>query len=463
MRKDCKVRNALISLILGIKTLGNKFDFGKDGSSRRRLNMIKIIVFINFLLLGTLSQAQSDQYSTYKLEGNYASTASFGSVVDISFNRAIVGANLEGKDQSVLYIFHKENNFWKQVAGLSLENSDFFDQSSISAAIDNSTAVVGLPSNDTNGKAAQGIVYVFEEKNSWQQVARLTPNDGQAGDLFGSSVAVSGNTIIVGAQRSKTNNGIAKGAAYVFTKQGDRWQQTTKLQVSTGKAFDSFGNAVAIDDNIAIVAAKDKEVDGKSARGSVHVYKKQGNRWAHDNTLTAPDGKSGDKFGSAVAIDGETIVVGAESYTYGNQISQGAVYVFKAQDGWLGTSEWKQVDKLIAKDGEGGDHFGSSVDINGNRIVVGSYLDDVDSDSYFQGSTYIFEESSGAWEQLAKLTAEDGTRGDNFGNSVAISGESIIVGAHSADVNGKIDQGVAYTFTTPLLQLAKTRKGRQSF
>ena len=430
---------------------------------RRRLNMIKIAIFLNFLLLGTLLQAQSDQYSTlYKLEGKNGSITSFGSAVDISLNRAVVGAHLEGKNQSVLYIFDKENNFWKQTAELPLENSSFFDQSSISAAIDNSVAVVGLPWNDTDGNVAQGIVYVFEEKNSWQQVAKLIPDDGQAEDLFGSSVAVSGNTIIIGAQHSQTNEGTSKGAAYIFTKQGDSWQQTAKLQASATKTFDSFGNAVAIDNNVAIVAAKNSDIGGEAARGSVYVYEREGDNWSLTQALIDPNGKSGDKFGNSVALDGETIVIGAESYNYGNQVSQGAVYVFKEQSSGRGASNWKQAAKLTAQDGKGGDHFGSSVDVNDNKIVVGAYLDDIDSDGYFQGSTYIFEENSGAWEQFAKLTAKDGTRGDNFGNSVAISSEAIIVGAHSADVNGKVDQGVAYTFTAPLLQFAKA-KGAESF
>ncbi len=416
--------------------------------------MIKIAILLNFLLLGTLAQTQSDQYSTLdKLEGS-ALTNSFGSAVDMSFNKAIVGANLADKDQSVLYIFHKENNFWKQVTEFFLESSNFFDQSSISVAIDNSTAVVGLPWNDTNGNAAQGIVYVFEEKGSWQQVARLIPDDGQAEDLFGSSVAIAGNTIIVGAQRSKTDNGIAKGAAYIFTKQGNNWKQTAKLQASAGKAFDDFGNAVAINNDIAVVAAQSNEVNGETARGSVYVYKRQGGRWNLANALVASDGKTGDKFGSAVAIDRGIIVVGAESYNYGNQVSQGAVYIFKVQDS--NTNRWEQAAKLIAQDGKGGDHFGNSVAINGNKVVVGAYLDDINSDSYFQGSIYIFE-GSGTWKQITKLTAEDGTRGDNFGNSVAISNEIILVGAHSADVNDQIDRGVVYAFA-PLLQIAKFKE-----
>ncbi len=456
--KHKNIFNVLCGLLVKVKTWMQSIKY------HRRLNVIKIAIFLNFLLLGTLSQAQSAQYlNLHKLESNHASATSFGSAVDISFDKAIVGANLNDRDQSVIYIFQKENNLWKQVTEISLGNSNFFDQSSISAAIDNSTAVVGLPWNDTNGKTAQGIVYVFEEKGSWQQVARLIPNDGQAEDLFGSSVAISGNTIIVGSQRSKTDSGIAKGAAYVFTKEGNNWQQKAKLQASTGKAFDDFGNAVAIDDDIAVVAAKGNEVNGETARGSVYVYKRQGGSWGLAKTLIAQDGKSGDRFGSAVAIDGETIVVGAESYTYGNQVSQGAVYVFKAQDNWLGTSNWEQDAKLIAKDGEGGDHFGSSVDINGNKIVIGAYLDNIDSNGYLQGSTYIFEEILGVWEQLDKLTAEDGTRGDNFGNSVSISSEAIVIGAHLADVNGEINQGTVYAFTAPLLQIAKVKKEAQPF
>lgn len=423
----------------------------------KRLTMLKITVLL--LLLSPLTLAQNNEYSLYKLEHNnfkHNNTAitSFGSVVDISFNKAVVGASLAYKDQGILYIFNKKNNIWKQEAELLLDNSNFFDQASISAAIDNNTVVAGLPWQDTKNNTAQGTVYIFERKDSWQQVAELTPEDGQAEDLFGSSVAISGNTIIVGAQRSKTTNGIAKGAAYIFTKQGKIWQQASKLQASTGKAFDDFGNAVAIDGNIAIVAAKSNEVNGETARGSVYVYKKQGDKWNLAKTLIARDGKSGDKFGSSIAIANKTIVVGAESYTYGNQVSQGAAYIFKLQNNRLNSNKWEQVAKLIAQDGKGGDHFGSSVDINGNKVVVGAYLDNIDSDGYFQGSTYIFEESLGVWEQSAKLTAENGNRGDNFGNSVAVSTEAIIVGAYSADVNGKIDQGTVYTFNTPLLEFA---------
>ncbi len=401
----------------------------------------------------------------HRLEGSYASAVSFGSVVDISANKAIVGAHLDGKDQSCLYIFQKENNLWEQVAELFLDNSNFFDESSIAAAIDNNVAVVGLQWSDVNDSAAQGIAYVFEEGSTWQQIAELTPDDGQTGDLFGSSVALSGNTIIVGAQGMNTkDDGEAQGAAYIFTKKAGTWQQTTKLQAGTNKTFDSFGSAVAIDGSIAAVADKLYGVDGKDALGAVYVYKEQGNNWTHIATLTAEDEKVNSSFGSAVAINGNTIVVGAEGYNYGNQVSQGAVYIFKLKDsGWGWDNKWEQVAKLVAQDGEGGDHFGSSVDISNNKLVVGAYLDNIGPSGFFQGSTYIFEERFEGWEQLTKLTIEDGAKGDNFGNSVAISGETIFVGAHSADVNGKVDKGMVYAFTAPSLQITEFKERIQSY
>ncbi len=431
----------------------------------RRLHIMRISICLICLLSGFLSYTQSDHYLTlHKFEGSYTSTVSFGSAIDISFDQAIVGAHLDSEDQSCLYIFQRENNLWKQVAGLFLDNSNFSDQSNISAAIDNNVAVVGLQWTDVDNNAAQGVAYVFEEKGTWQQVAKLIAEDGQAGDLFGSSIAISGNTIIVGAQGMNTKGDqIARGAAYIFTKQAGTWQQTAKLKASATKTFDSFGGAVAIDNNIAIVGDKLYEVNGKDAQGAAYVYEKQGNNWVHIATLIAEDAKASSSFGHSIAISGDIIVVGAEGYNYGNQVSQGAVYVFRLQDNeWGWGSEWQQVAKLIAKDGKGGDHFGSSVDISGDKIVVGAYLDDVGLDGFFQGSTYIFEKRFNGWEQFFKLTAEDGAKGDNFGNAVAISGETIIVGAHSADVNGKIDQGMVYAFSEPLLQTTEFKERIQA-
>ncbi len=269
------------------------------------------------------------------------------------------------------------------------------------------------------------------------QTAKLTASDGTASDYFGSSVSISGNTVVVGANGATVGTNSDQGAAYVFTESGSSWTQTGKLTASDGAASDYFGNSISISGNTVVVGA----VDVNNMTGAAYVFTESDSAWTQTAKLTAADGAAGDYFGSSVSISSNTVVVGANGTTVGGNSDQGAAYVFTES-----SSSWTQTAKLTAADGAAGDWFGYSVSISGDTVVVAAEGATVGTNSY-QGAAYVFTESGSAWTQTAKLTASDGAARDDFGSSVSISGNTVVVGAQGATVGANSDQGAAYVFT----------------
>ena len=205
------------------------------------------------------------------------------------------------------------------------------------------------------------------------QTAELTAFDGAADDGYGESVAVSGNTLVVGAPDAMVGSN-EQGAAYVFTESASGWTQTAKLTASDGAAYDRFGSSVAISGNTLVVGAPYATVGGVSDRGAAYVFTEPTSGWAGHVTesakLTASDGAAGDQFGSSVSISGNTVVVGAPDARAGSNDEQGAAYVFtEPGSGWASMT---QSAELTASDGALGDQFGASVAISGNTLVVGA-------------------------------------------------------------------------------------------
>ena len=158
-------------------------------------------------------------------------------------------------------------------------------------------------------------------------------------------------------------------------------------------------------------------------QGSAYVFVRSGGVWSQQQKLEASDAAADDRFGFSVAISGETVVVGAPGDDGAAGIDQGSAYVFVRSGG-----VWSQQQKLLASDAAADDDFGSSVAISGETVVVGAPWDD-DATGFYQGSAYVFVRSGGVWSQQQKLLASDAAGGDAFGFSVAISGETVVVGA----------------------------------
>jgi hypothetical protein len=312
-----------------------------------------------------------------------------------------------------------------------------------SVAIDGNTAVVGAPDHG-NG----GTVYVFTLSGStWTQQAELTAADAASGDSFGVSVAISGTTIAVGDGNHKVGNNAAQGAVYVFTQNGTTWSQQQELTASDGAANDRFGLSVALDGTTLVVGSDAHQVGSNAAQGAAYVFTSSNSTWTQQQELIASDGAANDEFGSSVAISGTTIVVGAPDHEVGTNATQGAAYVF-AQSG----TTWTQQQELADSKGVAHDQFGTSVAISGTTVLVGApnHYDGLEAGLSYpgdgllpQGVVYVFTQSGTTWTLQQELIASD-ARG--LGGSVAISGNSAVVGESSLGVNNSQTQGAAYVF-----------------
>ena len=197
-----------------------------------------------------------------------------------------------------------------------------------------------------------------------------------------------------------------------------------------GASGDNFGRSVSVSGDYMIVGVPGDDDNGSSS-GAVYVYEKDVNGiWGSEQKLTASDGAANDWFGWSVSISGNQLLVGAYR-DEDNGDDSGSVYVFKKD----GNGTWGSEQKLTTSDGAVGDRFGWSVSISGNQLVVGAANDDDNGDN--SGSVYVYEkDGDGFWGNEQKLMASDGTAGDNFGWSVSISGDQLVVGAHWDDDNG---------------------------
>ncbi len=304
-----------------------------------------------------------------------------------------------------------------------------------SVAINGNTAVVGAYYDDDQGYDS-GSAYVYHyDGTSWSQQAKLLTSDGAGNDHFARSVAINGNHVIAGACQDD-DNGADSGSAYIFHYNGTSWSQQAKITASDGASDDEFGHSVAISGNHAVVGAYQDDDNG-SKSGSAYVYHYDGNDWNQQAKLLASDGAAYDRFGFAVSISGDHAVVGAYADD-DNGSSSGSAYVYH----YDGTS-WTQQAKLIANDAASQDYFGRSVAIDGDYAVIGACQDD--DRGYDSGSAYVYHYDGASWSQMAKLTASDGAAYDDFGHSVAIDGNTIVVGADADDDNGS-GSGSAYIF-----------------
>ena len=300
-------------------------------------------------------------------------------------------------------------------------------------AVDGDTLVVGAQFADSRGKDS-GLAYVFERRaERWHRAAVLSAADAAAGDQFGLTVSVSGETIVVGARLSDSR-GKDAGAAYVFTRHDGRWQQVKKLIASDAAAGDLFGR-VSLDADALIVSADLNDDRGNNA-GKAYFLERRGGAWAETAKVTAPNGAEGDEFGISIALAAVPPCSGPLA-TAPLVTTPGAAYVFERGDG-----KWVQMARVTPSDPARSNGLGFlSPRIHG-AIVVGAPNHHGKGER--AGAAYVFERRAGEWTQAARMTASDAVPGMWFGNAVAISGDTIVVGML---LNGEGKRsGSAYVF-----------------
>jgi hypothetical protein len=265
----------------------------------------------------------------------------------------------------------------------------------------------------------------------WPQheTQKLLASDGEATDFFGYSVAIKEDTAIVGAF-GDDDNGSFSGASYIFRFDGSNWIEEAKLLASDGAATDFFGYSVAIEEDSVIIGAYGDE----SYTGAAYIFRFDGSNWTQEQKLLASDGAASDNFGRSVSVSGDTVIVGAECENDKGDDS-GSAYIFRYNG-----SSWGEEAKLTASDGATGDGFGFSVVIKEDTAIVGAY-----GDESYTGAAYVFRFDGSNWIQEQKLLASDGAVYDRFGYSLAIDDNTAVVGAYLDDDNGG-GSGAAYVF-----------------
>jgi len=397
--------------------------------------------------------ARADSTSPYPQEAELtasdgAAADALGTSVAVSGSTMVVGATGGTgvtSDEGAVYVFSDSSGVWKQTAELTASDGAAGDQFGSSVAVSGTTIAVGAPDHRVGSNPQQGAAYVFSNSSGvWTQTAELTASDGAAYDMFGSSVAVSGTTIVAGAPAHQVGSNVAEGVAYVFSSSAGAWTQTAEL-TGSGPMLGGdptpfgFGAVVAISGTTIAVGAH----GGAEALyvGAVYVFSDGAGAWTQTAELTEYSGGQSELSGG-VAISGSTIAAGSLAYGGPPLTQQGEVFVFSDASG-----SWLQTGAVTSTDGAPTDWLGKWVGISGSTIVAGAPYHQVGSNPR-QGAVYVFSDAAGGWTQTAELTASDGAAYDQLG-AVAISGSTIVSGAPFHEVGSSAAQGAAYVFGGP--------------
>jgi uncharacterized repeat protein (TIGR01451 family) len=377
----------------------------------------------------------------------------FGRSVSVSGETVVVGSPLDdrpaGADVGSVYVLFK-SGVWGEQAFLHASDGAADDRFGFAVSVDADTLVAGAPLDDPV-TMEEGSAYVFVRSGTtWTEQQKLVASDAGPLDWLGSSAAISGDTLVVGAPRANNTGGVAAGAAYVFVRSGTTWTEQQKLTASDGSDLDLFGSSASIDGDTVVVGAP-----AGGAAGSAYVFVRSGTTWTEQQKLVAPDGATLDAFGSAVSLSGDTAVIGAPNGD-GPSANQGSAYVFVRS----GTT-WAPEQELLAADGVTGGEFGWSLSVSGDNALVGARSGD--GPAAQAGAAYAYVRAGTTWTQEQKLVAPDAATGDGFGSAVSLDGNLAAMGAPLDDTTGGADAGSVYIFRrSSLVDLGVTKTDGQA-
>lgn len=387
-----------------------------------------------------------------------------------------------------VHVFNRSGESWTHTADLTASDSGSGNHFGTSVSIVPPTILVGAPDDDHAAGVDAGSAYVLTETGGvWTQSQKLVALDGETGDRFGAAVSLGFGVVLIGAPGD--NHGmldIDAGSAYVFKPIVDTWFQDEKILAPDGETSDHFGSAVALWGSTALVGSPFDDGPNITESGSAHFFEEDAGVWAHDETVVGPMDGLEMYFGTSVALDGETLVVGvidgawfgpgsAATYIYarvgdtwdlewvlsvGGSVAvsgdtvvvgipkgglfMGVANVYTREFGILG-STWEFEDALLAGDGVEGDRFGAAVAIDGDTVVVGAPQRDIGGDPDC-GAVYAFSRSGAVWHEDQLIIVGAPSAEDLFGGSIALEGDLLVAGSRGNDLPSVVDSGAAFVF-----------------
>ena len=371
--------------------------------TNRQLKMNKAaLFFVAAVILGGTTSVCADADWQHKLvDPNGVAGDSFASSVSISGDLCVIGAPADddnGPDSGSAYIFRFDGFDWIPEAKLTASDGSAGDMFGISVSIDGDICLIGAYGDDINGNHT-GSAYIFRyDDPNWIEEAKLVAFDGIQNDEFGTSVSISSNACLIGAS-GNDDNGDGSGSAYVFRFNGSDWLYEEKFLASDGQAGDLFGTSVSMSADLCAIGAR-FDGDNGDGSGSAYIFRYTDPNWVPEAKLLPSDGVADDFFGGSVSLDGNFCIISANG---DDDIGEraGSAYIFRFSD-----PNWVQEVKLTASDGNAWDSFGRSVSISGDVCVVGAHLDSDTAGQSGSAYIFRFNGSISAGRFLSTLTTQ---------------------------------------------------------
>ncbi|MEZ5965222.1 MAG: cadherin-like beta sandwich domain-containing protein [Planctomycetota bacterium] len=455
--------------------------------------------------------------SAYAKAANSDLLDAYGTVVATDGLRMAIGTPLEDSlgdpfnnvaaDAGAVYVVERGAAGWQQAAMVKATNAENADMFGAAVAISGDLLVVGAPheSSDARGvngdkfnnrSPSSGAAYVFVRQGAgYVFQAYLKASNTGDNDRFGSVVAISGDRIAVSAPGEDSgargvggaqgdDSVVDSGAVYVFSRVGDQWSQEAYIKATNSGGFDGFGTSLALHDETLVVGAPNEDsaaigVDGDGDNdatpesGAAYVYRLRNGMWHAEAYLKATNTGTEDLFGTAVAVHGDLIAVGAPGEASAARViggdqaddsspGAGAVYAYRRSG-----DVWSPRSYVKADNSGRGDAFGAALAFDGTLLAVGAPGEDseatgIDGDGTGDGArdagaAYAFVRDGDTWTQRHYLKASNTDAGDGFGFAVAVSGEIALVAAPFEDSaavgvggeqanNDRTDAGACYVF-----------------
>lgn len=455
---------------------------------------MKTFLAIFFLLCFTTAFTQNWNQDQKIVPSDRAANDAYSFSSDIDGSRAIVGAMFEDEnaignstlsESGSAYIYEKNvSGQWIETQKIVASDRNNGDNFGYSVAISGDYIAVGAWKEDENSiggstKMDAGSVYIFERDASgvWNEVQKIVASDRAIQDLFGHTLSIDGNYLLVGALfEDEDENGMNtmtdSGSAYLFERDASgQWNEVQKIVSSDRASNDQFSYALSISGDYLTIGSPTEDEDELgmntiNSSGSAYIFERDGlGNWIEVQKIVASDRSDSDNFAYSIGISGDYIAVGSrrddeDPSGMATLSNSGSAYIFERD----GTGSWNEVQKIVASDREANDEFGSSISIDMNTIVVGAFSEDEDqfnsSTLNFAGSSYIYlRDVAGNWNEEQKIVPADREAGDYFGWKVNVSGNTILVSAlyEEEDETGfnTISQaGSAYLFSTCSATLA---------
>jgi hypothetical protein len=355
----------------------------------------------------------------------------------------VVGSYLDdneaGVDAGSAYVFEYVEGAWTEVQHFTGSDTEAGDAFGGRMAVSDDTVFIGAIWDDHSGHIDAGSVYVFDRTPGGlvqrQKLVAGIPTDSVS---FGWSLAVDGDTLVVGSARWWAPDEI--GTVHIFTRSLDVWNLAQVLTASDATPGDNFGHSVALSGDVLVVGAPQSDHSGTSLAGAAYVFQRAGDTWTEHQILTASDPVAWDGFGESVALSSDFILTGAAGTDRPGLPDSGAACLFESVG-----DVWVERQTLTASDGGPADFFGNPVNLAGDTAIVSAVDHDLPGLPN-AGAAYVFARVGDTWHEMEKCTAADAAAGDEFGSGIAISGQTVVIGVPLDDHSAGTDAGSVYVF-----------------